>query len=325
MSTKGFKFPEKQKAVELLLNQFDKSDIFLAPMAFVNDFAFRRLCREKGGIKLCWTGFIMAHVWVNEKNEKKRKEIFQTDGKEKNLVIQILGADEGELIQTAKEVEQYCDMIDLNLGCTHCFASKSECGCYMVENRKRRQKTIEIINHLANSLRKPLSVKMRAIPDSDGITSIPETIEFVKQLEENGVNLITIHGRKMSNDKSGEIDYQLISSIVNAVNIPVIANGAVSSKEEALHLIEKTGAMHVMAAQCFVSNPMHLMSPNLSPSEIALEYIKYAQETNETINQTKKHMYNFFSKLLKENPSKAQEIKSSFTFDALIKFCEENQ
>ena len=316
---------KKQESVIRLIGQFDRTDVFLAPMAYVNDFAFRRMCREKGGIKLCWTGFVMSHVWVNERDDSKKKEIFHTDGHEKNLVIQILGSDEAELIQTAKDLEPYCDMIDLNLGCTHCFASKSESGCFMVENRKRRDRTLHIINSLARNLSKPLSVKLRGAPDSDGNLSISETVEFAKKLEENGVNLITIHGRKASSDKSGEINYELISEVVKNVTIPVIANGGIFSSEDVLNMLTHTGACHVMAAQCFVQNPMHFTNPSLSPHEIGLEYIKYAIETGETINQIKKHMFNFFSYYLKSKPEKADEIKKCITIQSLIDFCNNNK
>ena len=316
---------KKQEDVLRLLNQFDRKDVFLAPMAYVNDFAFRRLCREKGCVKLCWTGFVMSHVWVNEKDESKKREIFHTDGHEKNLVIQLLGSNEEELIQTAKELEKYCDMIDLNLGCTHCFASKSESGCFMIENKKRRERTLEIIKHMSNNLIKPLSCKLRGVTDLEGNLDIKETVDFVKKLEENGVNLITIHGRKNSSDKSGEINYDLISEVVKNVNIPVIANGGISTEEDVINMLEKTGACHIMAAQCFVQNPMHFTNPSLSPSEIGLEYIKYATETGETINQIKKHMFNFYSNYLKTNPEKANDIRNCFTIQSLIDFCENNK
>ena len=313
---------EKQKAVEKLLSQFSKEDVFLAPMADVNDFAFRRLCREKGGIKLCWTGFIVSHQWVIADNEAKRRDVFYTDGCEKNLVGQLLGNNADELIQTAKDIEKYCDMIDLNLGCTHCVASKTECGFYMTNNAIKRAETIKIVQKLSENLTKPLSAKIRVIPDGGGKPSIEETVKFAQELENAGVNLLTVHGRTMRSDKHGDVDYELISRVVKGVSIPVIANGGVNSKEDALDLIEKTGARFAMAAQCFVSNPMHLVSPDLSPSEIAKEYIRYAKESDESIHHAKKHMYGFFSNKLREQPEKAVSIRDAWTFDDLLKLCE---
>ncbi|EAY20187.1 hypothetical protein TVAG_021320 [Trichomonas vaginalis G3] len=305
-------------SLEFLENSKRESIIFLAPMADVNDYSFRKLCRQNG-VSLCWTGFINAHHWVTRTKQRDRDVWFTTRDNEKNLVVQLLGSNLEELVSCAKDVENFCDMIELNCGCTHCFASRSGCGFFLIDTQKHRDSALILIQNLIKSINKPVSIKIRLISDDNSVPSLERTVKFAQDLERVGVSLITVHARTQQADKKGDVDYDAIKAVVQAVSVPVIANGGISSLEQAQEIIQRTGAYAVMAGQCFFKNPTCLTT-NKNPKEISLEYLNLAKENNEDLQRSRKHVYAFLGDVLRQHPEYGPVVMQQRTYVDLIEW-----
>ena len=308
----------KSKDLFNFFNPKNNYNICLAPMAEVNDLAFRLLCR-KNNINICWTGLIDSHLWMIDKINRNKN--FQTNENDHPLVCQIFGSDEQELINCAKDLEIFCEMIDLNCGCTHEFAKRKESGYFMINTQEKRKKTLEIINKLSKNLLIPISVKFRIIEKIDGTSDNEETIKFACDLEQNGANLIILHARKKSLDKKGFVDYNIIKEIQKLIKIPIIPNGGISNLNDIKILNEKIKFIGIMIGQALLFNPL-LFNNNINqtPKNISLEYLNFAIETNEPIYIIKKHLYKFFEIKIKENNEISILIKNCKNIEEIYNF-----
>lgn len=303
-------------SLEFLERSKEESIIFLAPMADVCDYSFRKLCRQNGA-SLCWSGFINAHQWVSKTKQKDRDLWFTSKDNERNLVVQLLGSDLEELVSCAKDVESFADMIELNCGCTHCFASRYNCGFFLIDTQKHRDSTLILIENLVKRINTPVSIKIRLISDDYSVPSLERTVKFAKDLERVGVSLITVHARTQQADKKGDVDYEAIKAVVEAVKIPVIANGGITSAEQAKMVMEKTGAFATMIGQEFFKNPTFLTT-NKGPREVSLDYLALAKENDEDLQRTRKHIYAFMTDVLRQHPEYGPQVMKQRTYDDLI-------
>ena len=294
-----------------------KLPYFLAPMFQVNDLAFRKMCRRHG-IDLCWTGMINSHMWVI--NQKDRSNMFETCEDDRPLIVQLNGNDESEFLSCSQDLESLVDAIDINLGCTQHIARRGQYGYFMVNTEAKRQNVISMVENLTSKLSKPVTAKIRLLSDNDGVTDAKMTADFAKCLEKAGISMISIHGRKKSLNKSGEIDIEAIREIVNSVSIPVIANGGIRSKSEADQLINETGAVGVMVGQGLLQNPHMFETNNPDPVALTREYLELYKQYPVDFTIAKRHIFYFFEMAIKANPALAEEIKKPHTVPEMEAF-----
>jgi len=296
---------------------FDTNPIVLAPMAEVNDLSFRKMCRNHG-IVLCWTGLIDAHFWVTEKT--KRSSVFRTDSLDRPLVCQLLGCDIHELISTAKDLEPFCDFLEINCGCTHNFAKRKQCGYYMIMNEATRERTKSIIDQFCKSVSKPVSIKFRIIEDSEGNPDHNATLAFAQDMIQCGVSFIVLHARQKSFDKKGSPNYNVVKDIARQINIPIIVNGGIKSKHEAQEVIQNTGAVLAMCGQSLLKNPsLFDFIDTQNPYDLSHEYIEIATRNGEPFYLIKKHIFQFFEDFIRENSDFAQKVSDSVKIDDLLR------
>lgn len=291
--------------------------LFLAPMAEVNDLAFRILCRRHG-IKACYTGMLNALQWIQGKKYQNR--VFTTCPTDHPLIAQLAGSDFDAIESSAQSLQDQCDAIDLNLGCTQHIARRGEYGFFMVDTEEKRASVLDLVQKLATNLRIPVTAKIRIFQDADGNPDQTVTVEFAKALERAGVSVISIHGRAQHRDKQAEVVTAIIKSVVEAVKIPVIANGGVKSREDADALFSETGAAGVMIGQALLKDPT-TFDPNgrLSRRAFALEYLEIVREFPDYhFFYVRKHMFTFFEDKLREDPGAEERIKNAATVDAMI-------
>lgn len=301
-------------------NKFGDNPICLAPMAEISDLSWRILMRNHG-VNVCWTGMLNAHQW--SQGGGYQNKFFNTCKEDHPLIAQIAGsnADQDLIVAAAKDLAKYADGIDVNLGCTQKIASRSEYGYFSVDTCQKREKTLELFKRLHKEVNCPICAKIRIFIDDNGEVSEKITIDFAKKLEEAGVSLIQVHGRAEHRNKQADVYNEIIKHIVQAVNIPIVANGGIHTVEEARQFMEETGAAGVSVAQALLKDPT-CFDPKgkLSRKEYALEYLNLSKEKGVRLFGPKKHIFIFYENEMREDKSIAKQIEQCTSVDMLIDF-----
>lgn len=298
----------KIQQVKQLLDSAEQPPICVAPMAQVNDLAFRMQLR-KHGFSLVWTGMMSSCYWAS--TPENRCTVFTTCEEDRPLICQITGNNTEEMIQMAKDLEPHCDMIDIDLCCSVSLAKRDNVGYYQINTIEGRRNTCEMLKTINESISHPLSIKTRIINDEDGVPSQELTIEFAKELEKAGVALISLHGRSAQIDKFGAVDTELIHNVVQSVDIPVIANGGVTCQSDIEMLFESTGAAGVMIGQQLLINPWLLEKDENNPVEMAREYMQlFEKYPGCSFVSAKRHIYKLFQHWLHHNQVTKEKIEN---------------
>ena len=216
-----------------------------APLAGYTDFAFRKLCYFFGA-GLCFTEMVSAKG-LKYNNEATRQLLYK-DGSEPQTAAQLFGSDPA-ILREACESEYLKDfeIIDINMGCPVPKVFKNGEGSALLADMPRAEKIISACKKSG----KKITVKFRIGLEKGK----PFAAEFAKMCEGAGADMLTVHGRTRDMVYAGEPDYAQIAAAKNAVNIPVIANGGVFTREDAERMLEETGADGVMLARAAMYDP----------------------------------------------------------------------
>jgi len=221
--------------------------IVLAPMAGISNVAFRTLVKQFGA------GLIYAEM-VSDKavvfqNEKTLKMLTVAE-EEHPMSLQIFGAEEKTFVEAAQYVETHsdCDIIDINMGCPVPKITKNEAGAKLLLDET---KIYDIVSAVVKSVKKPVTVKMRIGWDAANIRAV----ENAKAVEAAGAQAVALHGRTAKQLYTGQADWQHITAVKQAVNIPVIGNGDVKTPEDAKRMLQETGCDGVMIGRAVLGNP----------------------------------------------------------------------
>lgn len=222
-----------------------KGKAFLSPMAGVTDVAFRTLCK-KYGAALTYTEFISSTALV--RGNYKTGWMLQTDKQEKPVAIQLFGSSVKEVVEAAKLVEHKFDIIDVNCGCPAWKVIKTGAGSELLKNPKGIG---TFINKLASAISKPVTLKIRIGVDENTINAV----EVAKIAEDNGASAIAVHGRTQKQGYKKEANWEVIKEVKEAVNIPVIGNGDVTTPEIFKKRLEESGVDYIMIARAAMGDP----------------------------------------------------------------------
>jgi tRNA-dihydrouridine synthase B len=222
------------------------NNVFLAPMAGVTDMPFRILCKEQG-CGLVYTEMVSAKgIHYNDERSNKLAEVNEA---EKPASVQIFGSEPVVMAEIAEKLNQSdADIIDINMGCPTPKITKNGEGSALVLNPNLAGKIISAVSKATN---KPVTVKIRKGWDESNVNAV----EIAKIAEDNGAKAIAIHGRTREQFYSGISDWDIISSVKEAVSIPVIGNGDVFSPEDAREMLIKTNCDAVMIGRGAQGNP----------------------------------------------------------------------
>jgi len=229
------------------------SKAFLAPMAGVSDPALRIMCKEMGaGLVVTELTSVNAIVAKHEQLESQSKnitEFIEFSQKERPLSVQLFGSNITALEKAAKIVEPHFDMIDYNMGCPAPHITKQMAGGALLQNSDL---TREIFRTLVNTVKKPVSLKMRM-----GVTEENKSLflEISKIAEQEGIEMITLHARTVSQGYSGHSDWDMIKKLKQNVSVPVVGNGDITSPELAKKILNYTGCDYVMVGRGAMGNP----------------------------------------------------------------------
>ena len=229
------------------------SKAFLAPMAGVSDPALRLMSKKMGaGLVVTELTSVNAIVAKQKKLQSQMKDItefieFSQD--ERPLSIQLFGSDIVALEKAAKIVEPFFDIIDYNMGCPAPHITKQMAGGALLQNSSLTQ---EIFKTLVNSVKRPISLKMLiGVNDSNKLLFQ----DIAKIAEREGIQMITLHPRTVSQGYSGHSDWDMIKKLKQIVSVPVIGNGDITSPEIAKKVLDYTGCDYVMIGRGAMGNP----------------------------------------------------------------------
>ena len=259
-----------------------ESKVFTAPMAGVTDYPYRQILREQGA-ELLFTEMVSSMGLLQE--NRNTHELVEFDRQDGLIGVQIFGDDPEVVAEAAYRVEKEYqpDLIDLNFGCPAPKIVKNGAGSALMREPDR---VYEMVLKTVDNCDIPITVKIRKGWDENHLTGI----EVAKAAEEAGAALLTVHGRTREEFYSGEADWSIITDIVNRLNIPVIGNGDVFSAEDALDMLNETGAAGVMVARGIQGYPwlvkeidyylkegIMLESPNYKERiEMAIKHLEFA-------------------------------------------------
>ena len=227
---------------------FGEKPLFLAPMEDVTDIGFRMLCKRFGAA-MVYTEFVSAEALV--RNIKSTLNKLSIADSERPVGIQIYGRDVESMVEAAKIVEQVSpDVIDLNFGCPVKKVASKGAGSGMLRNIPLM---LEITKEVVKAVKTPVTVKTRLGWDSENlvITTLAE------QLQDCGIEALTIHGRTRAQMYTGNADWSLIKEVKDnpRIHIPIIGNGDITTAEEAKMAFKQYGVDAVMVGRATFGRP----------------------------------------------------------------------
>ena len=221
-----------------------------APMAGLTDAACRHLMADHGA---AWTVSEMASAKALNFGDRKSLELLQDKHPHGLYAIQLFGAEPETLekaIHFVWEKGVRFDMLDINMGCPAPKITGSGAGSKLLLDPPLCGQMVAAARRALGE-DTPLTVKMRIGWDADHLTGV----EVAKQLEANGADLIAVHGRTREQMYIPPIDTAAIAAIKQAVTIPVLANGDVTTADGALTLLKETGCDGVMIGRGALGDP----------------------------------------------------------------------
>lgn len=218
----------------------------LAPMAGVSDMPFRLLCSEQGAGMVCMEMVSAKAIMHNNKNTEALMEIHP---EEAPASLQLFGSDPDIISEMAKKIEDRpFAILDINMGCPVPKVVDNHEGSALMKDPLLVGRIVE---KTAGAISKPVTVKIRKGFDEEHVNAV----EIARIAQESGAAAVTVHGRTRKQFYDGEADWDIIAAVKDALSIPVIGNGDVTSPEAAERMMKETGCDGVAIGRAARGNP----------------------------------------------------------------------
>lgn len=222
-------------------------------MAGVTDIPFRTLCREYGA---ALTPSEMVTSDVRLWDSAKSRQRLRHDDEDSPRVAQIVGYDPDMMANAARHnVQLGAEIIDINMGCPAKKVCKRAAGSALLRDERL---VADILHAITASVTVPVTLKIRtgwSAEERNGVA-------IARIAEQAGIASLAVHGRTRACRFNGEAEYDTIAAIVEAVSIPVFANGDIDSPQKARRILDHTGAAGVMIGRAAQGRPWLFSSIN---------------------------------------------------------------
>ena len=221
-----------------------QSKVSLAPMAGITDYVLRSLVRKYAPDALLTTEMISSEFLA----QNVRTEITKLDETHHPIVYQINGHKPHLMRGASQYLTQFADMLDINMGCPVNKVVKGQDGAALMRNPSL---AADLVKAVKEGTDKPVSVKFRLGYTADEMNFV----EFGQQMQEAGAEFITIHGRTRSQFYAGKVDWEKIRLLKENVDVPVFANGDVTSIDSAVECLEQSKADGIAIGRGILGDP----------------------------------------------------------------------
>lgn len=274
------------RSIQSLFEEEDMVKV-CAPMVRYSKLPFRMLVR-KYNCDVCFTPMIMSESFVQ--SEEARKVEFTTNKGDRPLIVQFAANNPSDFVSAAEIVSPYCDGVDLNCGCPQRWAMQAGLGSALLKQPNLiRDIILQLRNRIADHF--SVSAKIRILPD------IRKSVDVCKQLEAVGATFLTVHGRT-PDQRNEPVNREAMKEIRRSVSLPLIANGGVKTKNDAVQLQQDTGYQGVMCAQGILENPALFTGITKTPESCLQTWINIALEDNMHFILFHRHLIFMLEKVL---------------------------
>ena len=238
----------KSHAMKIRNIDLGEKPVLLAPMEDVTDPAFRLLCKEFGA-DMVYTEFVSSDALIRSVGKTMLK--LNISDAERPVAIQVYGKDTDTMVEAARIIEEANpDIIDINFGCPVKRVAGKGAGAGMLQNVP---KMLEMTRAIVDAVKVPVTVKTRLGWDADHKI----IVDLAEQLQDCGIEALTIHGRTRAQMYTGEADWTLIGEVKKnpRMRIPIIGNGDVTTPERAKECFEKYGVDAIMIGRASFGRP----------------------------------------------------------------------
>ncbi|ANY61670.1 tRNA dihydrouridine synthase DusB [Comamonas aquatica] len=225
------------------------NNLLVAPMAGVTDRPFRQLCKALGA------GYAVSEMVTSRKdlwNSLKTSRRANHEGEPGPIAVQIAGTDAEMMAEAAVyNIERGAQIIDINMGCPAKKVCNKWAGSALMQNESLAVEIAQAVVEAARPFEVPVTLKMR----TGWCASHKNAEVLARQFEDVGIQMLTVHGRTREQGYKGCAEYDTIAAVKQAVRVPVVANGDITSPEKARDVLAYTGADAVMVGRAAQGRP----------------------------------------------------------------------
>lgn len=225
------------------------NNLFVAPMAGVTDRPFRQLCKALGA------GYAVSEMVTSRKdlwNSLKTSRRANHAGEPGPISVQIAGTDAPMMAEAAiYNIERGAQIIDINMGCPAKKVCNKWAGSALMQNEPLAVEIAQAVVQAARPFNVPVTLKMR----TGWCDAQKNAVLLARQFEDVGIQMLTVHGRTREQGYKGFAEYDTIAAVKQAVHVPVVANGDITSPEKARDVLAYTGADAVMVGRAAQGRP----------------------------------------------------------------------
>ncbi|KAK5137486.1 hypothetical protein LTR08_008464 [Meristemomyces frigidus] len=237
---------------------------------------FRLLLRDYN-VDVTYTPMMLAHEFL--RSSVARDSDFTTSPLERQptahdsrphlLIAQFASSEPEEFARAAELIAPWVDGVDLNCGCPQSWAAKEGLGCSLMASPSLVAAMVRAAKARLHP-RQSVSVKIRLHKD------LAETVQWVRLVEQAGVDYITVHGRTRSQRSSTPPDYEAVRMLAQHLRVPLVANGDVYTAADVQRIAKATGAQGIMAARGLLENPALFAAFDTPPAECVKQFLAHA-------------------------------------------------
>ena len=225
------------------------NNLFAAPMAGVTDRPFRQLCRTLGA------GYAVSEMVTSRRdlwNTLKTSRRANHDGEPGPIAVQIAGTDAQMMADAASyNIDRGAQIIDINMGCPAKKVCNKWAGSALMQDETLALSIVEAVVAAATPHNVPVTLKMR----TGWCQAHKNAVALARVFEQAGVQMLTVHGRTREQGYKGQAEYDTIAAVKAAVRVPVVANGDITTPEQARDVLAATGADAIMIGRAAQGRP----------------------------------------------------------------------